>query len=464
MKQGLAIAALAAAALAQGPLSAPVFAQETPRDQIAAGSAAERQRELQLLGITAMRPTVSARPLNAPDITNYDEAKANPYPKLPPLLVTNIGQKVTTADQWWKVRRPEIVEFFEREVYGRIPANVPAVRWHVVEEVEDKVGDIPVLVRKLQGHVDNSAYPELSVDIMLHVTLPLAQQGKKIPVVMAIGSVFPRQMGPAGPYIVAQPRLPSPISQVLARGWAYAALDTNSIQPDNGASFNRGIIGLTNKGQPRTLDQWGSLRAHAWGVSRAIDYFETDKDIDAKKVAIFGASRTGKGALVAQAFEPRVLVAQIASSGAGGVNLYRRNYGESLPNILAANEFHWFAGNFLKYGAVGKTTNDLPFDAHEMVALIAPRPTYIAGGALMLGPPEVVPGDAWQDTRGMFMSLVAASPAWKLLGKQGLETDQFPPMETFLGKGDIGFRQHPYGHTAAPNWPTFLDFAAKYFN
>jgi hypothetical protein len=461
MKKGLAIA-VAALAMLQGTA---LYAQELTREQIVAGSAAERDRELKLLGIAAMRPTVSARPLSAPDITNYDEAKANPFPKLPELLVTNAGQKVTTADQWWKVRRPEIAEFFSREVYGRVPANVPAVRWHVVEEVEDKVGDIPVLIRKLQGHADNSAYPALSVDIMLHVTLPLATEGKKkVPVVMAIGSVFPRQMGPAGAYITAQPRLPSPMAQVLKRGWAYAALDTNSIQPDNGASFSRGIIGLTNKGQPRTLDQWGSLRAHAWGVSRAIDYFETDKDIDAKKVAIFGASRTGKGALVAQAFEPRVALAQIASSGAGGVNLYRRNYGEGIPNILAANEFHWFAGNFLKYGAVGKTADDLPGDAHQMVALIAPRPTYIAGGALMLSPPEVVPGDAWQDTYGMFKSLVAASPAWKLLGKQGLETDQFPPMETFLGKGDIGFRQHPYGHTAAPNWPTFLDFAAKYFN
>ncbi len=182
-----------------------------------------------------------------------------------------------------------------------------------------------------------------------------------------------------------------------------------SVQADNGAGLTEGIIGLVNKGQPRKLDDWGTLRAWAWGASRALDYFETDKAVDAKQVGIEGHSRFGKTALVAMAYDPRFAIAYISSSGTGGAKLYRHIFGELTENLAGTGEYHWMAGNFLKY-AGPLTTGDLPVDAHELIALCAPRPVFIGGGALN--------GDGWADSTGMFLAAAAAGPVYRLLGKK----------------------------------------------
>jgi len=174
-----------------------------------------------------------------------------------------------------------------------------------------------------------------------------------------------------------------------------------------------------------------------------------------------GHSRGGKAALVAMADDPRIAIGYISSSGAGGANLYRRNYGETMGNLAGVSEFHWFAGNFLRYAAAGHTANEMPVDAHEFIALVAPRPIFIGGGALITDP-EYAPGDAWQDAQGMFEAAVAASPAWRVLGVQGLGITTFPPVNTLVQTGRIAYRQHAYGHTPAPNWPFFIDFAGRY--
>ena len=160
---------------------------------------------------------------------------------------------------------------------------------------------------------------------------------------------------------------------MLAKGWGYAIIVPNSIQADNGAGLTKGIIGLCNKGQPRKPDDWGALRAWAWGASRALDYFETDPAVDAKQVGIEGLSRYGKAALVAMAYDPRFAIGFIGSSGEGGAKLHRRNFGELVENLTGSGEYHWMAGNFLKYGGP-LTPGDLPVDAHELIALCAPRP------------------------------------------------------------------------------------------
>ncbi len=170
------------------------------------------------------------------------------------------------------------------------------------------------------------------------------------------------------------------------------------------------MIGLVNKGQARKLDDWGALRAWAWGASRALDYFETDKSVDAKQVGIEGHSRYGKAALVAMAYDPRFAIAYISSSGEGGAKLFRRNFGEQIGNVAGTGEYHWMAGNFLKY-AGPLTENDLPVDAHELIALCAPRPVFIGAGATN--------GDGWVDAKGMFLAAVGAGPVYKLLGKKG---------------------------------------------
>jgi len=241
------------------------------------------------------------------------------------------------------------------------------------------------------------------------------------------------------------------------KGWGYAVIVPTSIQADNGAGLTQGVIGLCNKGQPRKPDDWGALRAWAWGASRALDYFETDKAVDAKQVGIEGLSRYGKAALVTMAYDQRFAIGFIGSSGEGGAKLHRRNFGELVENLAGAGGYHWMAGNFIKYGGP-LTANDLPVDAHELIALCAPRPVFVSYGAAE-GPGAE---GKWVDQRGSFMAAVAAGPVYKLLGKKDLGTAEFPPVETALIDGDLAWRQHSGGHTTGPNWPTFLTFASRY--
>lgn len=430
---------------------APLVAQPSAhfRDSIMKVTLADHHRMMSLLGIDSLRPGVNGMDPNSPDAANYDESKANPFPLLPNPLRLNNGRKVTSAAIWWRKRRPQIIEEFDREVYGRLPASLPDVEWKVISTEKDTTGNIPVTVRKLIGHVDNSAFPSISVDIDLTIGVPDGATGP-VPVIMELGFTWPAGMR------VPPSRSNEPTwqEQVLSRGWGYAIIYPYTMQADNGAGLTQGIIGLVNRGQPRKPDDWGALRAWAWGASKALDYFETDPSVDATRVGIEGHSRFGKAALVAMAYDSRFAIGFISSSGAGGAKLYRRNAGEIVENLAAAEEYHWMAGNFLKY-AGQLSWNDLPVDSHELIALCAPRPVFISSGDN---------GDAWVDARGMFMAAAAAGPVYRLLGKRDLGTVLFPPVGTALTSGEIAFRQHSSGHTPGPNWPVFLDYAARYFN
>ena len=412
----------------------------------------DHQRMMDLLHITSLRPGADGNRPQAPNAANYDEAKANPYPKLPDPLVLKNGKKVKSAKVWWSKRRPEIVEDFDREVYGRVPNVTPKVVWEVSGTTQEKNGDVLVVTKKIVGHVDNSAYPAITVNIELTLTTPANASGP-VSAIMEFG-FGNRPAGPGRP-MPPQPAASGPTwqQQVLAKGWGYAILIPTSVQADNGAGMTQGVIGLVNKGQPRQPDDWGALRAWAWGASRALDYFETDKAVDAKQVGIEGLSRYGKAAIVAMAYDQRFAIGFIGSSGEGGVKLHRRNYGEIVENVAGSAEYHWMAGNFIKY-AGPLNWNDLPVDSHELVALCAPRPVFISAGAFK--------GDAWVDAKGMFLAAVGAGPVYKLLGKKDLGTTEMPPIETALIDGDVAFRQHSGGHTTGPNWPTFLEFAGRY--
>jgi putative membrane-bound dehydrogenase-like protein len=404
----------------------------------------DHRRMMRLLKIKSLRPGADGFNPRAKNAANYDEAKANPYPDLPDPLVLKNGKKVTTAEIWVKKRRPEIVEDFDREVYGRVPKQTPRVTWKVTDAKREKVGDTAVVTKKLVGHVDNSACKRITVDIQLTLTTPADAKGP-VPVMLEFGFGF------GGGWAN---RAGSWQREVLDKGWGYAIIVPNSIQADNGAGLTKGIIGLCNKGQPRKPDDWGALRAWAWGASRALDYFETDKAVDARQVGIEGLSRYGKAAIVAMAYDERFAVGFIGSSGAGGAKLHRRHFGEQVENLAGSGEYHWMAGNYLKY-AGPLTPKDLPVDAHELVALCAPRPVFIS-----VGSPRVEGG--WVDAKGMFLAGVAAGPVYKLLGKKGLGTAQMPKQEAALIDGEIAFRQHAGGHTTGPNWPTFLKFAGRY--
>ncbi|MEI9921532.1 MAG: ThuA domain-containing protein [Bacteroidota bacterium] len=395
----------------------------------------DHKRTMTLLGIKSIRQGANGRDATAPNAANYDESKVMPIEKLPDPLVLKNGKKVTTEEQWWSKRRPEVVEAFDKEILGRVPKDVPKINWEVVSTVDTS----GVIAKKLIGHADNSSFPSINVDLDLTLFTP---SGSKQPVPLIMEFVWRR------PGITSEAK-----DLLLKKGWGYAEVVPVSIQADNGAGLTQGIIGLTNKGQPRKPDDWGALRAWAWGASRALDYFETDNSVDAKRVGIEGHSRYGKAAVVAMAYDPRFAIAFVSSSGEGGLSLYRRNFGELLENVAGSGEYHWMAGNFIKY-AGPLTASDLPIDAHDLVALCAPRPVFISVGDK---------GDEWCDAKGMFLAGVYAGPVYKLLGKKDLGTTEFPAIETGLMSGEIAFRQHTAGHTPGPNWPIFISYSERYF-
>ena len=419
------------------------------------------------LGIKALRPGPSGNE-SAPNHANYDESTANPFPNYPEILKLKDGRPVTTPEMWWNLRRPEIVEDFEREVLGRVPPNAPKITWTVTKTVDDKVGPYPVLAKELTGHADNSACPQISVDIQMVLVTP-AWAHKPVPVMIMFG----RTALPSAPVPAAFARFaamagidPPSTLQLIGAGWGYATLNPTSVQADNGAGLTKGIIGLMNKGQPRKPEDWGALRAWAWGASRGLDYLETDAAVDAKHVGIEGVSRYGKAALITMAFDRRFAVVLVGSSGEGGAKPHRRNFGEAVENLTGSGEYHWMAGNFLKYGASeatfgSKNAGDLPVDSHELIALCAPRLTFISYGL-------PAKGDAkWLDQQGSFMATVAAGQVFRLLGAKDIGvTDDYqhakmPPVNTGLLDGDLAWRQHDAGHTDGPNWKYFIPWATK---
>jgi hypothetical protein len=432
-------------------------------DQLAREDHADMLRQL---GITKLRPGANGRAeAGDPSAANYDPAKANPYPDWPDVLALKDGRKVTSAEMWWRQRRPEIALDFEREVYGRVPANVPKVAWQVAETVETTVGGQPVVARRVLGHVDNSAHPAIAVDIKMAVVVPVNAKGPVPVLIMFGGGTMPGD--PVFRFPGTQdPAAPPSTEQLIASGWAYVSLSTASIQADNGAGLTTGIIGLTNQGRRRTPEQWGSLRAWAWGASRALDYLETLPAVDAKRVGIEGVSRYGKAALVTMAFEPRFAVVLVGSSGEGGAKPHRRNFGEAVENLTGSGQYHWMAGNFLKYGAAestfgSKNASDIPVDAHELIALCAPRPTFISYGI-----PEK--GDAnWLDQQGSYMATVAAGPVFRLLGARDLgvvedyRVAKMPPQDTGLLDGELAWRQHDGGHEDRSNMSFFIGWGNR---
>jgi hypothetical protein len=467
----------------------------------------DHQNMMDQLGITELRRGPSGQ-ANAPNPANYDEARANPFPNIPDLMTLKNGQKITTQEQW-RQRRAEILEDFDREVLGRVPRNMPKVTWQVAGVDHTNINRIAVTSTRLVGRVDNSAYPALKVGIEMTMVLPDGAKGP-VPVLMMFGgSNYPNASQPnrqdnakinaalkaamikidpslkavfaehpgyepfAAPNSFAQPARnlnengdPPSQEQLIAAGWGFVSIDPTSFQADNGAGLTRGIIGLVNKGQARKPDDWGSLRAWAWGASRGLDYLKTVAAVDGNKVGIEGVSRYGKAALITMAYDERFNMVLVGSSGEGGAKLHRRNFGEAVETLAGTGEFHWMAGNFLKYATAqskfgAMTPGDLPVDAHELIALCAPRLTFISYGV-----PEK--GDAnWLDHQGSYMAAVAAQPAWQLYGAKTLgvssnyQTEKMPAVQVGLLDGKLAWRQHNGGHTDWHNMKYFIAWADR---
>ncbi len=398
-------------------------------------------------------------------VSNYSEEKVRAYTLPDPLVLAN-GARVASADQWLKERRPEILKSYREQIYGHVPANAPAVTWTVAETNAGARGGTAVM-RRVTGRMGSKPDgPRMN----LTVYLPAKASGP-VPLLLSITFGFPAArpgtakagQPPAKTQEKATPAKPAagprpgaggfdPVAEVLGRGWGYASLPYGEIQPDRADRFSEGVIGLTLKeGQKRpAADEWGTISAWAWGISRAIDYLQTDPAVDARRISITGASRLGKTVLWAAAQDERVAAVFSVVSGEMGAALIRRDWGETLDDM--AQNFPWqFAGSLQQW--VGRW-DELPVDQHMLISLCAPRPVYVNGGLT----------DQWSDPKGEFLALVAAGPVYRLLGGKDLGVTDLPPLDAPVITGELGFHYHSRGHMAVPaDWKAYLDFAERHF-
>jgi hypothetical protein len=361
----------------------------------------------------------------------YDEAKVPPYTLTDPLLLLN-GKKVTSTRTWAKKRRPEILKLFETNVYGRPMVGRPkAMTWEVATNDSSPVtgaSSKTVTIYFAGKDVANKNVPKM----VLQILLP-ANAKKPVPVFLMPTTFH---------------RIPQ---QVLERGYGFVSFDPTSIEPDNANGYAKSVRAFfAPPGQKGPgADEWGAIGAWAWAMSRAMDYLVTDPDIDGKRVSVAGVSRYGKVTMWAGAQDERFAIVFSGESGCGGANLVRRQFGETVKAITATFPY-WFDGNFKTYG---DRVNDLPVDWHMLIALMAPRPVYIA----------TAEQDHWGDPHGSFLAAKAAGPVYKLFGEAGLDVDDMPPVATPVGDW-IGFHNRRGTHGIDDyDWEQFLDFADRHF-
>jgi hypothetical protein len=379
-------------------------------------------------------------------VSNYDESKVGRY-TLPDPLVFADGSPVKDAESWRRRRRPEILRLYQQEIYGRIPANTPKVAWRVVE-TDPQAREGAALMKRVEGAMGEGAD---APRIPLTLYTPSKASGR-VPIILLVNfGGGPPPPGPNPPRVF--PSDPPVAAEILARGWGYAYVRYQDIQPDRANAWREGVIGRTlaaGAAQPAE-EEWGTIGAWSWGVSRAIDYLQSDPSVDPKRIAIQGHSRLGKTVLWASALDERVAGVFSSCAGEMGSALARRDWGETVDDM--AQNFPWqFAGAFQKWPG---RWNEMPVDAHMLIALSAPRPVFISGGTT----------DQWADPVGEFLATVAAGPVYRLLGRQDLGATTLPPLDTPLTNGDLGWHYHTGGHTATPeDWKAFLVFLEKHFS
>jgi hypothetical protein len=403
----------------------------------------------------AARPTKDAagNPLRyaaTGHVSNYDEAKVGMYTLPDPLVLKN-GKPVRDAATWTKQRRPELIGIYEQEIYGRVPERAPKATFAVVETDPAAMDGTAVRKHVVMTVGEGAAAPKVNFVVFL----PAKATGP-VPVVLQLLFGDPAGYTPPSPPPSADgkaaPRRAindaGPVADFLAHGYGYASVRYTEIQPDAATTNASGVQALTYApGQTKpAADEWGTIGVWAWGASRILDYLETDRAVDVKRVALVGHSRLGKTVLWAGARDPRFALVFSSCAGEMGSSLARRDFGESLDD-MAAN-FPWqFVATFPKYAG---HWNDLPVDTHTVIALNAPHPVFITGGTQ----------DLWADPHGEFLAEVAAGPVYRLLGKKDLGATALPPLDTPLITGSLGFHFHTGGHTITPSdWAAFFAFA-----
>jgi hypothetical protein len=379
-------------------------------------------------------------------VSNYDESKVPAY-TLPDPLVLGNGKPVRDARTWRNERRPEILRAYQTEIYGRIPSKTPKVAWRVAE-TNVSARDGTAIMKRVIGRIGDE---EDAPEIKLTVYTPSAVK-TRVPMILLVnfggGPPPPPNAGRGRGNVPTDPPV---AADIIAKGWGYATVGYLDIQPDRADAWKEGVIGVTLAGRPQPApDEWGTISAWSWGISRIIDYFESDRSVNPKQIAVHGHSRLGKTVLWASALDERIAAVFSSCAGEMGSALARRDWGETVDDM--AQNYGWqFAGNFQKWPG---RWNEMPVDAHMLIALSAPRPVFVTGGTT----------DQWADPVGEFLAEVAAGPVYRLLGRKDLGVTTLPPLDTPVTSGDLGWHYHTGGHTATPaDWKAFLEFVGKYF-
>lgn len=378
-------------------------------------------------------------------ITNYDEARVGSY-VLPDPLVSGAGVRVTNPETWRNQRRSEIVEFYRKEIYGRVPATPPRVSFETVETDAHALRD--TATHKV-FRITFEAPGKDPVQLNVHLYLPKAKEAPA-PVILHLlfGSPPDLSQGTT-PAPGAKAFEIGPVTDFLDRGYAYCIFRYTEIEPDSAKPTSLGIRALVPSDPAATGEAWGTIAAWAWGASRVLDCLAREPAVDATRVALVGHSRLGKTVLWGGAQDERFSLVFSSCAGEMGSALARRDYGETVDD-MAGNFAHQFAPNFRNYA---NRWNDMPVDAHFLIAAIAPRPVLITGGTQ----------DQWADPRGEFLAESAAAPVYRLLGKTDLGTSKMPPPDSPLIAGDLAFYYHTGGHSiTADDWKVFLEFADRH--
>lgn len=370
---------------------------------------------------------------------NYYEEKVPAF-TIPELLKTSDGRKVTTADLWYDIRRPEILELFRENVFGRVPNTAYSMSYKLVNLDTSAISGGATLKQ-----VDISIAAKAGT-LVIHLTLFTPNSvAKPVPAFLLINNRGSENADPSR-------KLKSefwPVEEAIARGYAMAVFSNADLDPDNFDSFKNGIHGLLDKNS-RTDDAWGTIAAWAWGASRCLDYLLTDNDINGNKVAVVGHSRGGKTALWAGAEDPRFAMVISNESGCGGASLARRRFGETVKRINTSFP-HWFCSAYKEYN---DNEDALPVDMHMLLALIAPRALYI----------DCAGDDLWGDPRGSYLSLYYALPVFKLLGINSDIPPDMPPIDKQVSNGNVAFHVRTGEHNMLlSDWNWFMDFADNIF-
>jgi hypothetical protein len=389
--------------------------------------------------------------------TNYDESKVGTY-TLPDPLVFNDGKRVRTAADWTKRRRAEVLELFATNVYGHNPAAPQNLRYEVFDTDQNGLGGKAIRKQITIYFSDKNEAPKEElllfipknsrkpVPVFLLLSFNGNQTAAKDPAIKLTAS-WSRTGEKQQPSEDSRGRAQADTERIISRGYAFATINYADIEPDFKGGYVSGLRPLFFKpGQTASLEgEWGAIGAWAYGLSRALDYLEKDKDVNAKRVAIVGHSRLGKTALWAGAIDPRFAMVISSCSGEGGASLSRRDYGERIRNLVT-NFPYWFTSTYQKYA---DNENALPIDMHEVISLTAPRPVYVTAGET----------DRWADPKGEFLACVAAGPVYKLLGGEDLGTEDMPALDQPIMKS-LAFHIHTGGHAiTAFDWEQFLKFA-----